>query len=239
MNTFVDLEARVDVPELMDTTRLTPEELDETLGFLESANRRLGGYALVFGYLERWLERRPADGPLTILDIGTGGGDLPAALARWGRARGVRLSVVGLDADPSIAAWARRRVAGEPEVEIVESDLAAFARGGRTFDFVIASLLLHHLPEPQLVSALQAFDRLARRGVVISDLRRCAAGYLAVSLLTAVFGGRVTRHDGPVSVRRAFREPELEALARRAGLPYLLARRHSFFRLALAGEKEL
>jgi hypothetical protein len=47
----------------------------------------------------------------------------------------------------------------------------------------------------------------------------------------------VVRHDGPVSVRRAFTVSELEELARRAGLGYLSARRHAGFRLSLTGAK--
>ena len=232
-----DLARRVDLPELMDTTRLAAEELDGTLRFLETVNRRLGGYSLTFGYLERWLSARPASGPVTILDAGTGGGDLPVALAQWGRRQGLEVRVVGLDADEEIARWARRRAQSEPRVEIVHGELAALERTGRRFDFVTASLLLHHIPEAALVPVLRTLDGLAARGLVIGDLRRCAAGYVGVTLVTAALGNRVVRHDGPLSVRRAFLEGELEALAARAGLPHLRARRHPFFRLALAGEK--
>lgn len=232
-----DLERRVDLPELMDTTRLAPEELDGTLRFLETVNRALGGYSLIFGYLERWLAARPAAGALSILDAGTGGGDLPVALSRWGRKRGLKVSCVGLDSDEDIARWARRRAEGEPGVEIVHGDLDTLARSGRRFDFVTASLLLHHVPQQALVPVLRTLDGLALRGLVIGDLRRCAAGYLGVAVVTAALGNRVVRHDGPLSVRRSFQEAELDALAAEAGLPHLRAKRHPFFRLALAGEK--
>jgi 2-polyprenyl-3-methyl-5-hydroxy-6-metoxy-1,4-benzoquinol methylase len=232
-------ERRVDVPELMDTTPLSAEELDHTLRFLERSNKYLGGYGLVFGYLDAWLARRPARS-LSILDVGTGGGDLPVALVLWGRRRGVRVRAVGLDSDPAIAAWARRRVAGEygdAGVEIRQATLEETVRSGQRFDFVTASLVLHHVPESGLVPFLRALDAVAQRGVIVSDLSRDAASWLGAWLVTAVAGNRITRHDGPVSVRRAFTPEELRALAAEAGLPYLSARRHALFRLALAGEK--
>jgi hypothetical protein len=80
---------------------------------------------------------------------------------------------------------------------------------------------------------------LAKRGIIISDLRRGRAGYWAVKLLSDAVGNAVVRHDAPLSVRRAFRAEELETLARQAGLSYLSARPQPWFRISLAGEKPM
>ena len=88
------------------------------------------------------------------------------------------------------------------------------------------------------VGALQDMDKLATRGVIVSDLHRTRGGYVAVSVLSRLFGNSVVQHDGPLSVRRAFRVRELDALAEEAGLPYLRVRvHHPWFRVSLAGEK--
>lgn len=230
-----DLSRREDLAELMDSGSLDERELDETLSLLVLIDRFLGGRRVVLRYLTRWLARWPADRPVTLLDVGTGGGDLPAALSAWARSRGLRLAAAGIDSDPQIARLARRRA---PAIEIIEGSLEDLARSGRRFDFVISSLMLHHVPESGLLAAFKAFDALALRGVLISDLRRSWLGYLGAKALTALAGNRITRHDGPVSVRRAFTEEELSALAGRAGLGYLKARRHLGFRLCLAGLKD-
>jgi hypothetical protein len=78
---------------------------------------------------------------------------------------------------------------------------------------------------------------LARRGIIISDLHRTLLSYSAVSLLSYLIGNKIVRHDGPLSVRRAFTIPELNDLARAAGLPYLQASIEPWFRTSLSGEK--
>jgi hypothetical protein len=55
--------------------------------------------------------------------------------------------------------------------------------------------------------------------------------------LSALAGNVIVRHDGPLSVRRAFTLPELSRLVHELDLRYLRARRESPFRLSLAGQK--
>jgi SAM-dependent methyltransferase len=68
-----------------------------------------------------------AFGPASVLDAGCGTGRVAIELARHG------IDVVGVDVDRSMLAAARRR---QPELEWVESDLAALDLG-RRFDVVV------------------------------------------------------------------------------------------------------
>ena len=62
-------------------------------------------------------------------------------------------------------------------------------------------------------------DKAARAGIVVNDLARSRTAYGLVWLVTRLFArNRMSRHDGPVSVRRAYARDELAALAGRAGL---------------------
>ena len=81
-------------------------------------------------------------------------------------------------------------------------------------------------------------DALSTRGIVISDLLRTASSYWAVTALSCLIGNKVVRHDGPLSVRRAFLPQELSALAAESGFPYLKSKREPWFRVSLAGEKK-
>ena len=83
---------------------------------------------------------------------------------------------------------------------------------------------------------LRSFDRLATRGVVVNDLVRRRRPYVRSWLVTRPFNA-VLRHDGPLSVRRAFRPDELTALARRAEMSWLLLQTHFGHRMTLAGER--
>jgi 2-polyprenyl-3-methyl-5-hydroxy-6-metoxy-1,4-benzoquinol methylase len=232
------LEIRSDRVELMDTTVLPRPVADRTLRFLEMANRRFGGTAIILKHLERWRLRWPRDRAITVLDAGTGAADIPKALVAWARARETRVHVTAVDMAADIVEVARARIDGTPDVVVERATLADVAASGRRFDYVIASLFLHHVPAGQLRETLLAIDGLAARGVVIGDLVRSPAALVAVGALAAAAGNAIVRHDGPLSVRRAFTVQELANLAEALGLRYLRARPEGVVRLSLAGEKE-
>lgn len=227
---------RSDERELMDSGKVTREELSEALDFLSASNTFLGGWAVMRERLEVWSPAWDKRRIITMLDVGTGAGDLPLRILNWGRQRRFKISIVGIDSDPAVLELARRRTEEEPHLSLVQSDLASFAAEGGRFDYVLGSLFLHHVPPSDLVSTLRLCDGLAEKGLLFSDLRRCAVAYAGVRALTCL-RGRVTRNDGPLSVRRSFLPEELEAAADGAGLRYVKVRRGPFFRLSLAGEK--
>ena len=230
----MDLSVRSSQLEIMDTTPLSPTEMARTLDFLAMANKWFGGTAIITKYLDEWTE---PEKEISILDVGTGAADIPLVLATWARRRGIHVRVVGLDLVSEIVDIARARTKHEPAIEIRRGDLFELADSSERFDFVTASLFLHHMPGKQAQRALGAFDRLARRGVIVSDLVRSQFGYFTVGLASWIFGNRVVRHDGPVSVARSFRRDEFQLMANELGLGYLTARNEPWCRLSLAGKK--
>jgi len=218
----------------MDTVALPPPEMERALDFLALTNRAFGGTTVVLRRLRAWADGWPRDRELTILDAGCGEADIPVAVARWARDAGRRVAITAVDSVAEAAAVARARAAAWPEVRVVHGDVFAVAAGAR-FDVVTASLFLHHLAPDRTVAALAALARAATRGVIVSDLLRSRAGYAAVWAASRAFGNRVVRHDGPLSVRRAFTVAELDGLAAAAGVPWLAARREPWFRVSLSG----
>ena len=232
-----NLRARIDRPELMDTMTFTPPVVRGTLAFLGMTARHFGGAAVVIDRLAAWSVSWPKGKTISILDVGTGGAEIPMAIARWARSQNRRVMIVALDLMPEIAEIARANARAFPEVDIRCQDVFALRDAGETFDYVTASLFLHHVPTPRVLDILRLFDGMARRGVIVSDLARNAASYWAVKSLAMVTGNHVVRHDAPLSVQRAFTREELDAFAGAAGLPYLRASDAPWFRLTLAGEK--
>ena len=230
------LSHRVDEPELMDSGTVSPAELSDALSFLSATNTFLGGWSILRERLDVWSRTWDKRKTITMLDIGTGAADLPMRILAWGRKRRFDIKIVGIDTDGMVLKLARERSKGEPSLELVHADLMSFATQGGRFNYVLGSLFLHHLPPTDLEHALKLCDGLAIKGLLFSDLHRCAAAYAGVRALTCM-AGRVSRNDGPLSVRRAFLPKELELAAARAGLSYLKVRRAPFFRLSLAGEK--
>jgi 2-polyprenyl-3-methyl-5-hydroxy-6-metoxy-1,4-benzoquinol methylase len=223
--------------ELMDTLPLTGSEVRSTLRWLQLTNRYFGGTRTILRHLAAWSDGWPKDRTMHVLDVGTGAADIPAAVVGWARRRGIPVRVTAIDSAPHIAAAARDAVRDVPEIAVEQSDLFELAATDRRFDVVTASLFLHHMPPERTPEALEAIDRLAIRGVVISDLLRSPLTWAAVGALAFVTGNRIVRHDAPLSVRRAFRVHELGGLAAAAGFLHLRPRREGRFRVSLTGQK--
>lgn len=223
-------------PELLDQPAHEPTELYDSLQHVAEVNRFLGGQRAVRLGVEaliRTAGRRP-DG-LDILDVGTGSADLPRSLVRHCRRRGIEVRVTATDLHPQILGIATAAVADWPEIVTASADALALPFDQGAFDIVLLSMALHHFDGPDQTRALREAARVARLGVVVSELERTRLNLLGARLLagTRWRGNRLTRHDGPLSVRRAFLADELADLARRSDLPVVSLRRVYFQRLLL------
>jgi len=234
----MNLAQRATGAELMDEPGQDPGDLAVALHDLRGVNRWLGGWHVLRACMSGLLRGLP---PTTyrVLDVGTGSGDLPLRLVRWARGRGVRLRVLATDAHPGTLELARAHTAHDPDVEVAPADALRLPFDDGEFDFALCSTTLHHFEGEQAAQVLRELDRVAARGVVVNDLRRSAAALLGARLLAATVwrGSRLTRHDGPLSVRRAFTVPELRETARAAGLKGVRVRSHVPFRLSLVVDR--
>lgn len=195
--------------ELLDRGVLPPAELATNLGDLARLNRLPGGVAASIDAVARLLDGAAG----RVLDVGTGRADIPLRMA----ARG--WSVVALDSDPEVVAIARRAAAAEPAVEVVAGDGRSLPFPDATFDVAHCSLLIHHLDPAEAVALLREMGRVAKLGLVVNDLRRGWLTLLATAVGVVVLGRcRATRHDGLLSVRRAYTLRELDDLLGEAGL---------------------
>ena len=229
---------RVPGAELMDEPGVDPAELARSLHDLREVNRWLQGTRVVLRHLARMAARLPAL-DFTVLDVATGSADIPLAVSRWARARGGRARVVATDFHAGTLALAREHAARDPDVRVEEADARALPYADGAFDFSLCSTALHHFDEEDAVRVLRELDRVAARGVVVSDFRRSRGSLLGVQLLAATVwrGHPVTRHDGPVSIRRAYTPAEVRALAEAAGIRGARVYTHLPFRLALVVDR--
>jgi hypothetical protein len=220
--------------EYLDRPGVPRAELAECLRDIARLNR-LGPTRSLLHYVAPFFDRFAGQGdpgPLRVLDLGTGGADIPARLVRWARARQWPVRVLALDVEPAILACAAAVTRGLPEVRLVAGDARQPPVRAKGVDLALCSLTLHHLSEPAVVALFRVMADVARLGFVVSDLRRSRLAYVTAWVLTrAISRNRLTRHDGPLSVLRAYTEAELAGLAAAAGLPEMRWHRAPAFRL--------
>ena len=86
-------------------------------------------------------------------------------------------------------------------------------------DLTISAMTLHHLEPDAGVRYLAEMDRAARAGFVVNDLVRSRVAPGLVWLITRfITRGAISRHDGPLSVKRSYTPGEVSGLCEQAGL---------------------
>jgi SAM-dependent methyltransferase len=159
--------------------------------------------------------------PVRILDVATGSGDVALATQSRLASRGIATELMVCDRSSTALAEAHRRARRlDRAIETIEADVLTkgIPLPDRSADIAMCSLFLHHLTHEGAVGVIREMARIARRGIVISDLRRCRAGWVAAWAVGALSGSRIVRIDAPRSVEGAFTLAEARSLAREAGL---------------------
>lgn len=223
-----------DRPELLDGPLDDAALLRGNLRDLRRINHRLGGIRLSAAALDALVGPGPTSPasmvPIRLLDVGTGAADIPVALLRrsgagrqrdgdaWLRATGIDDRAEVLEAaralDSTLASLEARGL-----LTLHQGDGRALPYPDDAFDIAHSSLVVHHLEPSGAVAMLREMARVASTGIIINDLLR---GYLALAgawaLTRVMTRNRYTRHDAPLSVRRAYSRVELRELLAAAGL---------------------
>lgn len=218
--------------ELLDDDVHDFAELEQSLDQVAEVNALLGGRRAVWRALKPLLRD---DVATTILDIGTGSADIPIDVIRRAARANRNVRVTATDVHPQMRDIAARRTAGIDAITVEAADALSLQYADNSFDIVLLSMTLHHFEDAGQRRALQEAARVASVAVVVNELERCRANWYGARLLAATRwrGNRLTRHDGPLSVLRAFTKPDLARAAADAGLHLLSLQRRFFFRLVM------
>lgn len=207
----LDFSRRADLPELMDEERLDPAIYAAVIADLARVNSITRARPPTLA----WLKRQTADlERFSVLDVGFGHGDMLRAIAAWAQGAGKRVRLVGIDLNPRSAPVAR--AASDPALNI---DYRTGAAEGIEFqpDFIISSLVAHHMHDVELASFIRWMEGVSRRGWLINDLHRHPIAWAGFRVLAAVLRWHpIVAHDGALSVRRAFTRADWALLLERA-----------------------
>ncbi len=194
---------------------------------------RFGGHALTLGAMRRLAAGASAGRSLLVIDVGGGRGDFARRLIRHAPRLGHAVRVVVVDRDADLLALAVGTA--HPGLSVVRADATALPFREGSADVVTMSLTLHHLAPDAAVTSLGEMRAAARLGVVINDLLRTRLSLVLVWIATRLIARHwISRHDGPLSVRRAYSPDEIRTLAEKAGIRAPRIERHAWLGRLLA-----
>ena len=215
MDFFISTKERTDKEELMDDFSIGGDLLRDTLDKLENINRWLGGNLVTVNSLKKVLKNHPKEQALSIVDIGCGHGDILRDVAKFGRKNGYKMTLLGIDANPTAIAYANELSTAYPEVHFKTEDIFSEEFKKREFDVVLATLFLHHFKEEPLLSFLDNTLKQTKIGVVVNDLHRHTLAYYLFMLLSVFIKNKMIVEDGLTSVLRGFKRKDLMQLSER------------------------
>jgi SAM-dependent methyltransferase len=229
-----DLSRRSAETEWLDSADASPEELALVLRDLARFNGAMLGHRPVISWLRGAIRDTPKQTVLTLVDVGCGYGDLLRAVRRWARKRGLTIRLIGLDLNRDTTRIAQAATDPADEIDYQVMDIFDFAPTV-PIDFVVSSLLTHHMSDELIVKFLRWMEQTARQGWMIYDLQRHPVPFHFIGLM-----GKLTRlhpvviHDGRISVARSLTRTEWLARVSDAGITREAVRLRWFlFRFAI------
>lgn len=198
-----------ELEEQMDAPDCDPVRLSNTYSDFIHINRTLCGWQKLFDRYIAPLCETPGQ-TYTLLDIGFGGGDIPLLLHQAAVQRNIRMKIRAIDPDPRAMNYVAQLHEVPDMVTFEDASHVALLERGEQFDFVVSNHVLHHL-SPQDIQQLGCdAERLARKRVLFSDLRRNDWAWLIFAIGTyGRFRNSFIREDGLRSIRRSYTPNEL------------------------------
>jgi 2-polyprenyl-3-methyl-5-hydroxy-6-metoxy-1,4-benzoquinol methylase len=218
---------RVVIPELLDTDAGSPQEIEACLQDLQSFNRHCGGITTGVALLRR-IAQKSGRSRLSVLDVAAASGDVPQA-AR------AQLAQQGLEVEFTLLDRSRRHLKNGSSAVVGDALQLPFTNN--SYDVVSCGLFAHHLEPEQVVGFASEGLRVGRLAVLINDLVRHPLHFLLACAAVPLYRSRLTRHDAPVSIRRAYTPTEMMSMLRQTAASQIEISRHFLFRMGVIAWK--
>jgi len=214
---------RTVTPEILDQDLGSEKEIANSLADLGRINRWFGGVSTLCEMVRRVAEQTGRR-HFTMLDVGAGSGEF-ARMARESLRRDE------IEVDITLLERSRRHLTNKDSLPAVSGNALALPFREKRFDLVTCSTFAHHLEPEELVTFVKSGLTLARIAVVINDLRRSATHLALVYMGFPLFSSRITRHDGPASVRRAYTPDEMRKMLSKTNATRVEISTHYLYRM--------
>ncbi len=214
--------------ERLDEADIPEKDLLASLLFMRRVNRFFWGARVILDYFSSY----SVPDHFSVLDIGTGSGDIPYALSRWATCHHKKADITAIDTHASCIAYAQKNFKTEGLFYKTASafDLEALGK----FDFIISSMFFHHLTDEEIVRLLVLVHRNAKKGFIINDLYRSRIAYAGAAFLAFFSFKNIVMNDATLSVKRSFTEEDFVRYARLARIPESRIQKKPVFRIELS-----
>jgi SAM-dependent methyltransferase len=222
----IDLFRRNSLTQLMDSADTDFETFRACLVDLSKVNYLTLAYRPTLRFFEHLARsgRLPADRSITVVDVGSGFGDMVRKIDRWAVRRGFKVDLIGVDQNPLSARAAEEVTALGRPIRFVAANIFAYQPPSQV-DIVISSLMTHQMDDTSLIRFLSWMEANAAIGWFVNDLRRSALAYHLFYVTSRVLGfHEFVRNDGPISIACAFDVADWRRLLDSAGIPFAAAK---------------
>lgn len=196
-----DFSVRSTLPEKMDDEGVSVSEIHLALNELEKINRLLGGYNVVFNALKKinWPDRL-----VTIIDLGSGGGDMLRTIALWAKNNNKQVQLIGVDRNPAMTKFAQEKSEGISNIQFITMDVFDDRLLEYKADITMCTLFCHHFDDDILVILIKRMYELASHSIIVNDLDRHWFAYHSFKWISSIFSkSYLVKYDGPLSVARS------------------------------------
>lgn len=214
-----DFALRSHETEDMEAPDVRPQDLEDCLVDLAKANTFTLARPPTLHWLAQATKDLPRGAAFTLLDVGYGQGDMLRVIHRWAVRHGLKPRLAGIDLTAESATAAEAATPADMGIRYLTGDVFDY-RPVEPLDFVISSLVTHHMTDDQIVGFLRWMEATTRRGWFVNDLHRHPLAYYGFwALSNAARWHPMVRHDGLISVARSFRREDWEGFLAEAGVP--------------------
>ena len=214
---------RVEGEEMLDSDHWSEEEIACALRAIRRVNFFYGGDRMHKRLFRRIASRMPGK-TIEILEVASARGEVVQAVARMLMKENISVRMSLLDRSdlhlPLPSDWNPRL----PPPTLLAGDALDVPLPDGSVDVVSCCLFLHHLSAENARAFLKESLRVARVAVLINDVERTRTNYILSKMQRLIDPSRLSRHDGPTSVRQAYTFQELQEMLRQTGCQFEMER---------------
>ncbi len=215
---MINLSVRSYQKELLDNEDIPFADIQQNMKELNAINTYLGGHSISIAGIKQILQTCSSNQPITVCEIGCGGGDNLKAIEKWCISNAIEVSFIGIDMKAECIEFARQQYPALSATWIA-SDYAAVQFKDKKPDIIFSSLFCHHFADEAIVEMLQWMKANSAIGFFINDLHRHRLAYYSIKLLTGIFSSCfLVKNDAPLSVARGFKKKEWQKMISAAGI---------------------